>query len=684
MISKNYKQNKSDVMALYQQFVTACKQAGKTVEKNIQTQAEKIQAEVFNLMVLGEAKSGKSTFINAYLGREVVPMDVRQCTSAIIKIHRGNQFKLEAKTAGGGKTVIEGYDKIRTFLKEHAAISDKYRNIPITTINNEILIRYGKLSKKVPTHILNDFLEEELKDNIFNMDATEYKNLIREYIREKAPSWGKIVTEMDITYPLPEEMQGITIIDSPGVGAGGNVGKIAEDYIANANAIIFVKSLSGQALESSSFMNFMRANCREKQKASLFLVLTGKSNLQGSEFVSLKEQAIDMYKHDVDPQRIIFVDSKMQLFLNKCHELGTEEKIDAYFDELDENNNDFPPASKCWLKSKGSISAFNEKMSELSNFGNVQAALEQFARVANYLQLIDFLECLEKECIRYKELFSQALNIARENVDDPVALEDRIIQKKNQIAETYTKINEGILSIYLKYTDQIQGEGIIMDEAAKRQASYEERLDFFRSLKQGDITETTFGEMKKMTMDAIDDTVQFRRTIAERVINECNEKLIQFTDDPSQIPAEAYIPNFTEADFDRIDEDAKEQTSGYDEIEHGATFFKSTERVPYHHLKDHVALIADSIHQRLNDVIIPTMIDNVASYVGVCREVYADKLSCHKNELVAEYDQLQKQKDDNEARRANVVALEQKVGAFSELTAVTNRLKGDLINYVGK
>lgn len=108
MISKNYKQNKSDVMALYQQFVTACKQAGKTVEKNIQTQAEKIQAEVFNLMVLGEAKSGKSTFINAYLGREVVPMDVRQCTSAIIKIHRGNQFKLEAKTAGGGKTVIEG------------------------------------------------------------------------------------------------------------------------------------------------------------------------------------------------------------------------------------------------------------------------------------------------------------------------------------------------------------------------------------------------------------------------------------------------------------------------------------------------------------------------------------------------------------------------------------------------
>ena len=52
-------------MELYQQYVAACRQAGKKVAESIQIQAEKIQAEVFNLMVLGEAKSGKSTFIKA-------------------------------------------------------------------------------------------------------------------------------------------------------------------------------------------------------------------------------------------------------------------------------------------------------------------------------------------------------------------------------------------------------------------------------------------------------------------------------------------------------------------------------------------------------------------------------------------------------------------------------------------
>lgn len=684
MISKNYKQNKSEVMAIYDNYVAACQKIGKEVDESISKQAEKIKAEIFNLMVLGEAKSGKSTFINAYLGKEVVPMDVRQCTSAIIKIRRGNQFRLEAKTAGGGKTIIDGYDKISEFLAKHAAISDKYRNIPITTINNEILIKYGKLGKGISDRVLENFLEDELKDNIFNIEKEEYKRLIREYIKEKSSSWGKIVTEMDITYPLPEEMQGITIIDSPGVGAGGNVGKIAEDYIDNANAIIFVKSLSGQALESSSFMNFLRTNCREKKKDTLFLVLTGKSNLQGSEFASLKEQAVDMYKNDVDSQRIIFVDSKMQLFLNKCQELGTEEKIDAYFDELDEADNDFPPASKCWLKSKGSISAFNEKMEELSNFSSVQRVLEQFARVANYLQLIDFLENLEKECIRYKGIFSQALTIAKENVDDPDALEDRIIQKKNEIQETYNKMGDGIEEIYKKYTDNIQGEGIIMEEAAKRQADYETQLDYFRTLEKSSITETTFGEMKKMTMDAIDDTVEFRRSLAARVINECNEKLIQYTDDPGKIPAEAYIPNFTETDFEQIDADAKEKSTKIKPIEHGVTFLKTTEKAKEHNLKQHVHLIADNIHDRLDNEIIPALINNVVDYVGECRKTYFEKLSCHKDELEAEYNRLLEQKDDNVRRRAIIDELEIKVNAFSNLAVKVDGLKGELTNYVGK
>lgn len=682
MISKNYKQNKDHVLTLYGEYVNTCKRIGKEVNESIAEQAQKIKDEIFNLMILGEAKSGKSTFINAYLGKEVVPMDVRQCTSSIIKIHKGDKFELTAKTAGGGKTTVVGDDAIKAFLKEHATISDKYRNIPITTINNELLIKYH--GRKIPNQIMTSFLHDEAKDNIFNMNIDEYNNLIREYVKENAASWGKIITEMEITYPLPDEMQGITIIDSPGVGAAGNVGKIAEDYIAHANAIIFIKSLNGQALESSSFMNFLRNTCTNRKKESLFLVLTGKANLQGSEFSSLKEQAIEMYKHDIKEEKIICVDSKIQLFLNKCCELGTEEKIENFFDDLDKKGNDFTPASYCWLKSHGNFDTFKNKMEEMSNFRSVQNALEKFARVANYVQLIDFLENLERENTRFKRIFSDKLDTLKENIDDPDALEDRITQKRNEIAEVYSKINQGIMDIYKRYTDNITGEGIIMSEAAVKQDRYEEQLEKFRYLPESQINETTFASMKKVTLDAIDDTKDFRREMADRFIKECNKKLIQYTDDPSKISAEAYMPNFTESDFDAINDDAMEKTSGYNLVEKGATFFKTEERVPYHHLKEHVRLVADSIHDRLNNDIIPTMIDNVLNYITNCRDIYKEKLTDYKNDLTDEYVNLQIDKINNETIRISVSDLEEKVKITDDQLTQIKKAKEELKNNVAE
>jgi GTPase SAR1 family protein len=679
MISKDYKQNKEQVLEIFDEYEKIIKETGKKVDESILEQAGKIKNEIFNLMILGEAKSGKSTFINAYLGKEIVPMDVRQCTSSIIKIHRGDKVELVAKTAAGGRTVVQGYDKIREFLKDHAAISDKYRNIPITTINNELLIKYK--GKTIPKKIMDSFLEDEAKDNIFNMDKEEYNKLIRTYVDENAAKWGKIIVEIDITYPLAEELQGITIIDSPGVGAGGNVGKIAEDYIAEANAIIFVKSLTGQALESSSFMNFFKTNCANRKQESLFLVLTGKANLRGSEFASLREQAEEMYGNTIKREKIICVDSMAQLFFNKCMDLGTKEKIDEFFDKLDESGEDFAPVSKKWIQAKGDIGKFEESMEELSNFKSVQAVIEKFARVANYLQLIEFLENLESEFTRYKGMYSDALKVAEENIDDPVALEDKIREKQNEIDAVYSKINEGINEIYKKYTDNINGEGIIMKEAKAKQVEYERKLENFRQCSESQITDTTFNTMKKMTLDAIDDTKDFRREMADKIIEECNEKLIQYTDDPDKIPADAYMPNFTEADFEIINVDAVKQTSGYEEVEHGLTF-TSVERVPYHHLKEHVKLVADSIQNRLNDEIIPKMIDNIINYITKCKEVYTEKLTVHKKELEDEYQKLLKDRDDNEKQRENVEMLKGNIAAMEEKLKAVTGVKEELKNYV--
>ena len=682
MISKDYKQNKKQVLKFYEDYISACKLADIKQNSSIDKQAEKIRNEIFNLMILGEAKSGKSTFINAFLGCEVVPMDVRQCTSAIIKIRRGDKFELVAKTAGGGKSVVNGFDKIQKFLKDHAAISDEYRSIPLTTINNELLITYK--GRNIPNNVLDEFLEMEVKDNIFNLDIDEYNSKIKKYINEQAQKWKEIITEMEITYHLPEAMQGITMIDSPGVGAGGNVGKIAEDYIDNANAIIFVKSLSGQAVESQSFMNFLRNNCAERKKDSLFLVLTGKSTLQGHDFARIKEQTVEMYKNDIKEEKILFVDSKMQLFLNKCLELGTEEKINAFYDQLEEEENDFAPASKAWLKSSGDVDSYKEKMEDASNFRSVLTAIEKFARVANYLQLIDFLDALVREYEHYKGIFKEALKIAEENVNDPDSLEDRIKEKKNELNDVYNKINHNIYEIYKNYTDNLNGEGIIANRADQKREVYKEKLKKFKALEEGQIDDQTFSSLKKVTMDSIADSKEFRQELAQNFLGDCNEKLIEYTDDPSKIPAEAYIPNFTETDFDSINEEAKDGTSGYKDVEDGVTFLKTTSKVPYHNLKKHVHLVVDSIDRRLDDEIVPKMVDNVMNYVEKCRDIYMNKLKERKESLEKEYQKLLDDKDDNEKQLKNAKELRDKYNSCIDAISELDEERKELKNYVGE
>ena len=679
MISKDYNQNKNQVLKLYDEYVKLCQESGKKVEDNIREQAERIKNEVFNLMILGEAKSGKSTFINAYLGKEVVPMDVRQCTSAIIKIRKGDRFELIAKTADGGQTTVTGDDKIRKFLEEHAAIPDKYRNIPITTINNELLITHK--NKPIHKETVNEFLANEVKDNIFNMNIDEYNNLIKSYIKENHQNWGKIITEIEITYELPEEMNGITIIDSPGVGAGGNVGKIAEEYIKNANAIVFVKSLNGQALESLSFRNFLIHNCTNRKKEALFLVLTGKSNLQGSEFASLKEQAIEMYKEYIAEEKILFVDSKVQLFLNKCNELVTKEAVDEFFNKLDEDGDDFPPASNCWLKAKDDIGKFKEKMEELSNFNSVQGALEKFARVANYIQLIEFLENLNNEYKRYRAICLDTLKTLKENIGDSKDLETKINEKKEEINVLLFKMSDELDKIKNKYIGNIGNEGCIITECKKKQAEYEEKLEVFSNMLEYDITDQTFNSIKKLTFDTIDEIKEFRKKMADEIINECNQKLIQYTNDTSQIPVEVYIPNFTEADFIAIDDEAKNETSGYKDIESGITF-TSVERKYYHKLKEHVSIVINNINGRLKSII-DQIKDNIIKFATTCIVTYKDKLIERKIELENEYDKLLKDKENKEKLEKIAEDMESKLHIMKESISEINILKGELKNYVG-
>lgn len=116
----SYKKAKEDILQFYDEFLQVVDIAGLPADDtsltSLRLQAKKIKEDRFCLMIAGEAKSGKSTFINAYLGTEILPMDVRQCTSSVVEIRYGSEFHLRAIYADGREKTFVGENDIKAFL----------------------------------------------------------------------------------------------------------------------------------------------------------------------------------------------------------------------------------------------------------------------------------------------------------------------------------------------------------------------------------------------------------------------------------------------------------------------------------------------------------------------------------------------------------------------------------------
>ena len=301
----------------------------------------------FVLMIAGEAKSGKSTFINAFLGKEILPTDVKQCTNSIIKIRYGEKLSLILKYMNSSR-IITNFEKIRKNLKEGASIDDKYRDLPVFLINNFILKNKDNINEKS----IKDFIKSVEKENIYGYCYEEYSQKIKNYIQNKQ-NWDKIITEIEISYPFENEVfKNVIIVDSPGVNAEGRLGDITNQVIKNVDAIIFVKPIIGQALELNSFIKFIEKNTNNKDKENVFLLLT-------------------------HSQQIEYLDSKVQLFINEIKDMDSKE-IEEYLEKLEKEGLYFnfmtPPINMKKFNKADYIKYLESK----SNFSNAYKEILKF------------------------------------------------------------------------------------------------------------------------------------------------------------------------------------------------------------------------------------------------------------------------------------------------------------------
>jgi energy-coupling factor transporter ATP-binding protein EcfA2 len=613
------KERKEEVLRLYADYLPFRERHGDNTDSGkLENKLANIRDGKFVLIVAGEAKSGKSTFINAFLGIEILPMDVKQCTSALIEINYGEGITLEASYADGRKESFAGEGAVRNFLEKHAALSDDYRKIPVTSINNEILI---KSKSNVKDSDVQALIEGVRDDNIFNLPQDEYAALIRDYIKEWKGRWQDIVTRINITYPFSKDMREITIIDSPGVNAAGKVGDITNQYIEKADAIIFVKPLTGQAAESSSFRNFLGSNTVGRSKGALLLVLTRKSDLNDGEVFTLRGHAADMYKRSIPEERITAVDSKVQLIFHKCQNMSTDE-IHNFLEEID-----FSAAENCWHRAEKVRSEFLSLLEKKSNFRKIGDMLDEFATKAHYVQLCDFLTMISEGYETIQTTLEEKIDILRKSAEDPAKLKEEICIKQDEIEEVKLKMHEGIEHILREYTNQ--ESGLIKLEAEK----------VFDDFKRDFTVAKDFNDIEKKTLAGQDAFFDFQEKLRDQLIAACNQSLIEVTDKTS-LSVATIIPRLSKGDFEIMKSDTEENAKDLEEYTEGHCWWKKTQTRSVYSMEKHIDFLKGEILKNLDNTK-ARMVNSLHEDVKKITAKYREKLKENMDKKKLEYDDLE-------------------------------------------
>ena len=177
--------------------------------------ADTLNRDSFKILVVGEFKRGKSTFINALLGEEVLPAFATPCTAVI------NEIK---------------------YSEEKKAVLHFAQPLPATM---------PQLAKDVENYIAQYKNEPSIPPMEIPVDRIEEFVVIPDPGKDQAESISESPFSLvEIYWPIDLCKNRVEIIDSPGLNEHGTRTKVTTDYLSQVDAVIFVLSCSALASQS--------------------------------------------------------------------------------------------------------------------------------------------------------------------------------------------------------------------------------------------------------------------------------------------------------------------------------------------------------------------------------------------------------------------------------------------------
>jgi ribosome biogenesis GTPase A len=193
---------------------------------------ERVKSDNFKVLVVGEFKRGKSTFINALLGEEILPSYAKPCTAIINEIKWG--------------------ETRRALLHFN---SDEQENI--------------KHPQEIPIDQIEDYV------------------VIKDGVNEKEAIHNTPYEKVEIFWQLELCRNGVEIIDSPGLNENEIRQKVTMDYLSTVDAILFV--LTCEALASQSEIDVINNTLRRAGHEDIFFICNRFDSIRKKEREELKK-----------------------------------------------------------------------------------------------------------------------------------------------------------------------------------------------------------------------------------------------------------------------------------------------------------------------------------------------------------------------------------------------------------
>lgn len=634
--------------------------------KKIRADIEKVKNDKFKIIVAGEAKSGKSTFINAYLGIDLLPVDVKQCTGVLLEIKYSKKFKLVATYADGRIEVVNEPEAVKTFLKKHASLDDDYRDIPVPTINEEILVKAGRKANNKTKKI--KIFEEDIKNliasesvqaaNIYHLSLKKYESKIRQYISSYIDNWFNIVTKIEIFYPLSDSLKGVEIIDSPGVCARGGVSEVTTEYIKDANAIIFLKPITGQAIESAQFSQFMNNTIVGRNKEALFLIFTRVAQMNENDLMRLQEEAYRQFKQ-LNKENILFVDSKAEMSAKVFASLESIEAVTNKLKELDDSKEleDFIKLSyydTIGGLSNGSLSDFIQSLKAKSRFKRVYSLLEKFGRKSHYILLKDVLNTMIRLYNSLNLDLSDQIESWRQKIKNPNDIEAKIKKLEVEKNLILNRIAVGIEDIRYHYTSDEKGK--IKEVAETIVCNYKSKKASLNPDKEGSID-----SLKAISLETIEECKEISKKIQQEVIEDCNDLLKSISEKLDLI--DFIKPDYESIDFEKIEKLSKSNAEERIKIKEAGTF-SDAKYASVFSQKKYFKNFSNSIDKRLN--LIRSELENeLIDFVSDAIIEYRSELNNNADSKIKELKEINEVRVENTEIMKYIEKIE-KLSSFSK------------------